>query len=687
MAPLVGMSRSMAPQVAASSPASSLRNPASSDPTKPTLKRAASALSGSKRSRDEADLDPPSSPSSKRQKRVEFNPEIKEQTFEPYTQDLKSVRLEVRQALEEHLAIRGNESSGLYAAVKGIFTTSADHPDARSGKEIATYLQALAGFVSSLDKRCNDLVNAVLGTQWLGRDEKFVKQYVNFLGHLVSAHGSYVPVVLEACVSKFSSMSLSSHSMDAYPTITKSELNARLHMALKYLLRVIPSASSTFSPILGIYFPYSDGSLKVHRAYVDNLIKVSEYAPELKAEIHALIVEKLVKIDVQMQEDLEEFNDSIAQAIVTGISLTAANAENSEEEDSDDDEEDDDEDDEDEVDPAAKKMQIVKENVEKMDSILDMLFTLYSPSFEDPDSPAAWAILTDLLSHFVNIILPTYRSRHTQFLLFHFVQKSSAMIDVFTAKCALLAFDMSRPVIFRQSAAAYLASFVSRGAHISTDVVRRVFDVIGMHLDGIRDDGEKNCRGPDLHRYSTFYATTQALLYIFCFRWRELIESDFDEEEDPKSQDIVWTWGVKELLFRTIYSPLNPLKVCAPTIVEEFANITRHLDFMYVYPLLETNKRLRLNQFVRTGSGNTGQANYARDSGYSAQGEKWYQLDAYFPFDPYHLPLSKKWVQPDYLDWRKIPGLQDEEEGSEGEEDDEEEEEDELLEEEETEDE
>ena len=72
---------------------------------------------------------------------------------------------------------------------------------------------------------------------------------------------------------------------------------------------------------------------------------------------------------------------------------------------------------------------------------------------------------------------------------------------------------------------------------------------------------------------------------------------------------------------------------------------------------------LRLSQFVLTGSGNTSQANYSRETGYSAR-EDWYQLDPYFPFDPYHLPVSKKWIEGDYIDWKNIPGLVEEEEES-----------------------
>lgn len=36
-----------------------------------------------------------------------------------------------------------------------------------------------------------------------------------------------------------------------------------------------------------------------------------------------------------------------------------------------------------------------------------------------------------------------------------------------------------------------------------------------------------------------------------------------------------------------------------------------------------------------------------------------YQLDAYFPFDPYQLPRSRRWLEGDYVNWRGIPGLDD----------------------------
>ena len=38
------------------------------------------------------------------------------------------------------------------------------------------------------------------------------------------------------------------------------------------------------------------------------------------------------------------------------------------------------------------------------------------------------------------------------------------------------------------------------------------------------------------------------------------------------------------------------------------------------------------------------------------------ELDSYFPFDPYNLKRSKRWIQCCYNEWEPIEGLEDEEE-------------------------
>jgi RNA polymerase I-specific transcription initiation factor RRN3 len=648
-------------------------------PSKPLLRRA--TLSGTIRKAEDAGLDSDflsAPPSPSKRVRVTFNPDVEEKVMEEYQikgRSLESVRLEVKSSIEAHLK---GDSEG-YDIIKEVFSPSrTDDEDEESAGDksvdMKTYLLALTSYASSLNKGCSGLVKAILACEWMGRDESFVKAYVHFLGSLTSAQGAYVGMVLGMLVGNFYGgktwfiissrnisdmfiVRLSNGRLPGCPDVNREQLSSRVHVALKYLLRLIPSASSTLSPILAAKFPFAEESKKLQISYIDNLIRLSEYAPELKSDIFALITDRLVKIDVQMQVDLDDLDDEVAAAIVQAISLNPSREkDNGDDSNSDADSVTSDED----VGSDSRRIRELQGNVEKMDAIIDVLFTIYSPHFEDPNSVEAASMFGTLLGHFTNIILPTYRSRHTQFLLFHFAQTAEHLVDRFAGTCVQLAFQTGRPAVLKQSAAAYLASFVARGAHVQPHVVCQVFALIGNNLDHIRAENEVTCRGPDLKRYSTFYAMTQALLYIFCFRWRDLITSlDILEEDDPAAfigQDLNWTPGIKETLSRTIYSKLNPLKICSPPIVAEFAKIARHLRFMYVYPLLEANKRVRLSQF------SSGQGNGAlRDTGNGGNSESWHQLDAYFPFDPYQLPLSRHWIENDYVQWKGVPGLNQEE--------------------------
>jgi len=658
--------------------------------TRPLLRRA--TLAGTVRTREDAglDLDDPSmsvppSPT-KRARTVTFNPLVQEQLFSSspnspadFDRDLEATRIEVRHAIEEH--VRGGSDEG-YDGLKEVFARQTRRgaggvKEWSEDENMRTHIIALTSCVSLLGKSCAGLVKAVLECEWVGRDEAFVKAFVHFLGNLASAQGVYVSSVLSMLVDKFTgsrflskyvvksqmlmvdTVRISSGRLRDCPIVNRDQLASRVHMALRYLLRLIPSASSTVAPILATKFPYSDDTKKVHIAYINNLIRLIDYAPELKSEIFSLITERLVKIDVQMQVDLDDLDDEVSVAVVQAISFQPGHIVEDEDEEDDGSSSDGDSVSSEDLDDDTSRVKALQSSVEKMDAILDTLFRIYTPYFDDPESTTAKNMFETLLSHFRNIILPTYRSRHTQFLLFHFAQKSNHLIDTFAGECVDLAFKSGRPAVLKQSAAAYLASFVSRGAHVQGNVVRDVFDFIGASIDSIRIENENGCRGPDLNRYGTFYATTQALLYIFCFRWRDLIISDEDEplddDDDFHGRDLVWNDGVKELLIRTIYSKLNPLKICAPSIVEEFAKIAHHLRFMYVYPLLENNKKVRLAQFSMGVAA-------LRDSGgpsgtIGGDDESWHQMDAYFPFDPYQLPVSRGWIEDDYVAWKGIPGM------------------------------
>ncbi|KAJ5167736.1 uncharacterized protein N7482_003330 [Penicillium canariense] len=600
-------------------------------------------------------------PPSKKRARVTFDENIQTHSWNQNDPASKSgislamVREEVRRAIHRHVSSGESET---YDQIKEIFTADPKKAgDSLYSYDIPTHtslkhhLMGLLSHIASLDRNCSSLVHAVLESEWLGRDEPYVKLFIRFLGNLAAAQGTYLGVIFKMLVSKLAGVPRGTGRLPGYPVVHVSEIYTRVHMALRHITRLIPAGSGTLSPVLSHMFPFEADPAKSYIAYTRNLLQIINYAPELQSDILALITEKLVKIDVQIQVDLEDFEDELGEDLLHGVSTDA-------------DEELDDDDvsitSEDEADDDRRVTEI-KENIHKVDGMIDILFEYYNSSFTTGTLADKIGSLDLLMSHFQTIILPTYRSRHSQFLLFHFSQSHPDLLDHFTGCFTELVFNKLQPGIMRQSAAAYLASFVARGAHISSALVRDVFNLLTAQLEAMHHDYEATCRGPDLRRYGSFYSTAQAVLYIFCFRWRDLttasIEGDSPEQVDElEPGQIAFPPAIKDMLHKVIYSRLNPLKICSPGIVTEFARIANHFQLLYVYPLLETNKRLRVTAFRNISSlANPGFAQVEREI--RAGDHLGYQLDAYFPFDPYQLPRSRRWLEGDYVEWRGIPGL------------------------------
>ncbi|KAL6702941.1 DNA independent RNA polymerase I transcription factor [Coniothyrium glycines] len=608
--------------------------------------------------------------SSLKRRRVTFDPAVNVRILgDENEKSLDLVAEEVRRAIEKHAA--GENIA--YDKLKGLFSEPPTSPDAPRSSLLQKYLVALTNNVPLLDSSCNGLVYAIIDCSWAARNERFVRTYRSCIRALLSVHTHYVTTVLQMLVNCFMDMPSTSTRQKDDPQIHRSQMQSRIHETLRSIVRQNPIASTQLAHVVTGTFPFSQDTAKRHVEYVRNIFKIAEYAPELKGEILSLVTEKVVKIDVQLQINLEDMADDIDEKLVD----EALNAAEDDDVDSDNDSIASDE----TLNPEEQKLKDIREMMLKLDTVMDVQFAHYDSVWAKGDLFEIDETFESLLSQFANIILPTYRSRHTQFILFHFSQTSSDLIERFAGCCSHLAFDSGRPQLLRASAAAYLASFIARGLHVSGAVVRDVFDLLCHHLEALRLAHEPGCTGPDLRRYSTYYAISQALLYTFCFRWRDLIVTP--DGTTPTDADILYhegdfTWhnSTQETIRRNIFSKFNPLKICAPNIVTQFARMAHHLRFMYIYPLMETNKRVRLARSMTSGylDGIGG-----RETALTAKrGEESLLLDAYFPFDPYVLPRSKRWLAHDYVEWKPVPGMpvEDDEDSSDEDEDEEEGEED-----------
>lgn len=367
---------------------------------------------------------------------------------------------------------------------------------------------------------------------------------------------------------------------------------------------------------------------------------------------------------MQIQVDLDEVDDDIAAGVVQQLQASRAD-------EPDDDDVSDVEsvasDESDDRHELSGKILKAAQHIQKMDFIMNSLFELYEPIFAEPDSDGARDVFENMLTEFVNIILPTYSSRHTQFLIFHVSQLSEDLTDRFAGVLLDIAFGNQNSMVTRQNAAAYLASFAARGKGVPAESVRTICTVLIKHIDSYRYRHQATAR-PDLRRFTPYYALFQGLLYIFCFRWRDLVieKPDLVDPEDPASylgQDLEWMEELGPLLRANIWSGFNPLRVCHPTIVQEFAKLAGHLGFMYVHDKIDANRRIYLSSYV--SSSVEALRETASQNPYD---ESWLQLTPYFPFDPYQLPESRHWVDGDYIPYDPFPGLDGEEDESDDEE-------------------
>ncbi|KAL9093877.1 MAG: hypothetical protein Q9165_003800 [Trypethelium subeluteriae] len=660
-----------------------------------------------KRSLEDASIDDTQEQEASKRPRVTFDESINVRLLDNQddSKPLEYIREEVKRAIDAHLTHGNGNDQTNYLQIAELFNARATQRDVPSTNKLSKYLQALILHVGSLGRECSRLVHAVTDVQWLGRDETFVGLFRQFLALLLSAHGGYTGSVFKMIIGNFKGIPSTAGQLPDNPPVSRSHMNARLHATLRYLLSVLPSASGMLSGMLARMYPASEESKKTHINFAQQVLKMTEYAPELKSEILTAIVDRLVKMDVEVQVEMDRVDDDIEE---TGIL------------DEDPDEEDDSNDSDDDdmstisLTEDEERYKTLRSSVAKIDSIMDMLFTYYDTQikFDDADSfspsPDAWDAMENLLSLFDSAILPKHRSRHTQFLVFHFAQRSPHFMDWFEGACASLTRDRSRTALARTSAVDYLASFVARGRRVDAQHVVSVFDLLLSQCDEMRDLHFRNAARvvggirPDKTRYGLYYACVQALLYIFCFRWRALVTNaedlmpaapeggdgggvdgdphvqDLSEILETHADDLRWAHRCQPRMAEHVYGPLNPLKVCNSGIVKQFAHVGRATRFLYVYPLLENNKKIRLHQGGGLGAGLAGADGGGRlgagTAVNSGVGEAKSQLEAYFPFDPYLLPKSRRWLEGDYVEWVDVELWEDKVAGARDEEDDEEDE-------------
>lgn len=190
-----------------------------------------------------------------------------------------------------------------------------------------------------------------------------------------------------------------------------------------------------------------------------------------------------------------------------------------------------------------------------------------------------------LLSLFDRLILPTLHCRRAQFIVFWCCSLSPAYTDLFLGLIVSRAlFEQTPAAVSRIAAASYIASFVSRAKYIDDQQTRTVVGYLTAYIDGILTEVRVDPQAVvSSNGLAVFYTVCQALMMIFCFRWKALRsetsrhslpptdsapsfadDMEMDEDEGGAAEDgsdePEWIPDLK-ILQKAIHSQLNPLMV------------------------------------------------------------------------------------------------------------------------------
>ncbi|KAL1916898.1 uncharacterized protein VTP21DRAFT_5095 [Calcarisporiella thermophila] len=613
--------------------------------------------------------------------------------------------------------------------------------DAPTPLKLRQWIHALSGSISLLNRSCYSLVRAILAINWCMRDNSFVRAYISFLGDLVSSHAYYVVPVQKMLVKNLAWVPPSSCQIkDTDETLSRTAVYDRVHAALQYVLTLVPTGTSTLMPILVDEFPHKRQSLLTHLCYLKNLFRILEYSPILHPQVMNLIIDRIIQVDVEIQVEQEELDDDEAngdEVEVFELDLEKDEDEDAEDSDNETDEEegaegadDSDADDDSEGGSVLGEEGVtvldIEKMVQKLDGMLLLVFDYLTRWWRDAPLAKRDQISDMLLEIFDTTILPTFKSRYTQFLFFYFFSFDPAYPDYFLGNLMQIVHNDSQPQVIRISAAAYISSFVARAKYLNPNTVRFVVYSLCNYCSYFLAKNESSVTFPDANRYGAFYAVVQAIMYIFCFRWRILRNDGVDEQAHAPStlaMNTGMSWPVQEGgesvvpalsaedgeefatptqkisqqwcpglpdLHHILLSRFNPLKVCSPNVVKIFAKLAHETNFLYVYPIIEKNKRMILPT-APSSSPSYSSSNHSSRPSSAASSEPYastphssnnsasrrpspaHDLETFFPFDPFRLKRSSQFVNRLYQEW------QDDDDEDDEDEDDEEEEEEEGL--------
>ncbi|KAG8265965.1 DNA independent RNA polymerase I transcription factor [Homalodisca vitripennis] len=471
--------------------------------------------------------------------------------------------------------------------------------------DLLQILTEARGCINILEQSHYLLVQVLLMVKWAHRSAEIAKAYHEFVLDLCSAHNYHTKFAIEQLVSNFKPVGEHKEWEKGQPCEEEEVCYQRVHAVIKGLLQVIPMSIEMLVFSVTSNFPYTRSKNSSDNvAYISNVLRILDYKPELRLNFLTLIFKKLLALDVnapRSELEVEESEDAEMFSM------------------------------EEPGHPVANSL----------DLSMEVMFRFVHSQCHN-NGVLCWqrtkSMYRDMKEVFDKVMLPTHASHHVQFLYFYMLSFKNNLVFWFLQHLWSKVIDPNVFLVIRQAAIGYIASLLSRAKYIPLSAVKDMLSQLSAWIHGYISNSDTQTPTCNPRAHAVFYSACQALFYLIAFRHKEIVLNS------PKG--LVFLQGLN--LAKVVTCQLNPLRVCLPAVTQNFASVARHYQLAYCYSVIEHNRRNTIPLVYRdsTGAVITTQQVY---------------LDSFFPFDPYLLTRTKKYIKDFYREYENW--LPDEEKG------------------------
>ncbi|KAI3877723.1 hypothetical protein MKW98_020204 [Papaver atlanticum] len=479
-----------------------------------------------------------------------------------------------------------HNDSKVTAHIRGVLSRFAQG-DATDYNELVGKLNQ-SGYLSTDDMpSLLTSLKAVFGMDMWKYGPDVMEVLVYLIIRLATSSGEFVNSSLDMLVNNFMPHESFMEELNEPRGVEKKEqVLDRVHSALIKITNLVPLAPMRLCPILLRRMPDIFVTEPVVAVYVENMLRL-ESGPigEFCGSTMILaVVDRLVELDLEVGWDDILPNESNKGIFDTELEEMY-----------------------DDFDDGFVLVNQANIFAEKLDSLMVVTCRHIRSCAENGRLSK---VFNTLFHCFHSSVLNTQRSKFAQFFIFYACSLDPEECGVSFAFMLADIFNCNTEIsLTRMSSVAYLASYLARAnfleGHMIAWTLRRLADWCVDYCRLV--DAEEKTLDPEAHKL--FYSGCQAILYVLCFRMREMLD-------DPYLESVIFGFPL-QLIF---CHPLDPLKVCLPSIVEEF---------------LQQAKAASLFTSSEAFGGAA-------------------KLDMYFPFDPFLLKKSDRFINPIFLYWSNV---------------------------------